>query len=67
MEVLARTLIIACKYINDRSNSDSDEDVVLLETIASELGTASKEEKQCLIQAAKALGDEAWPEELGIL
>ncbi|WAC43784.1 hypothetical protein OU997_16235 [Pseudomonas sp. SL4(2022)] len=67
MEVLARTLIIACKYINDRSNSDNDEDVALLETIASELGAASEAEKQCLIQTAKALGDEAWPEELGIL
>jgi len=67
MEVLARALIIACKYINDRNNSDSDEDVALLEAISSELSAASEAEKQCLIQAAKSLGDEAWPEELGVL
>lgn len=67
MKVLARTLIIACKYINDRNNSDSDEDVALLETIAAELGAVSDAEKQCLIQAAESLGDEVWLKELGIL
>lgn len=67
MEVLARTLILACKYINDRSNSDSDNDVALLEAIAAELGSASEAEKQCLVKSAKSLGDEAWPEEMGIL
>ena len=67
MEVLACALIIACKYINYRNKSGGDEDVALLETIASELSAASEAEKQCLIQAAKSLGDEAWPEELGVL
>lgn len=67
MEVLARTLILACKYINDRSSSGSDDDLALLEAIAAELGSASDAEKQCLVKAAKSLGDEAWPEEIGIL
>ncbi|MCQ4318632.1 hypothetical protein EA797_21525 [Stutzerimonas zhaodongensis] len=67
MEFLARTLILACKHINDQSNSDSDADVELLEAIAAELGSASDAEKQCLVKSAKLLGYEAWPEEMGIL
>ncbi len=67
METLARTLILACKHINDRSNSNSDDDVALLEAIAVELGSASDAEKQSLIESAKLLSDEAWPEEMGIL
>ena len=67
MEVLARTLILACKHINDRSNSDYDDDVALLEAIAAELDSASDAEKQCLIKTAGLLDDKAWAEEMGIL
>lgn len=67
MKALARALILACKHINDRSNSDSDDDVALLEAIAAELSSASDAEKQCLAKSAKSLGGKAWPEEMGIL
>lgn len=67
MEVLARTLILACKYIDSRNCTDSDSDVALLETIAAELAAASDAEKQCLIQSAELMGDIAWPEEMGLL
>ena len=67
MKILARTLILACKHINDRSNSDNDDDVALLEAIAAELASASNAEKQCLIKTARLLGDEVWAEEMRIL
>lgn len=67
METIARALIFACKHIDDRHNFENDNDVAALEAIAAELNDASNAEKNCLIEAAKKLGVEAWPEEMGII
>ncbi|AVD85918.1 MULTISPECIES: hypothetical protein [unclassified Pseudomonas] len=67
METIARALILACKHIDDRHKVENDDDVAVLEAIAAELNDASKAEINCLIETAKKLEVEAWPEEMGII
>lgn len=67
MEAIARALILACKHIDDRHHFENDEDVEVLEAIAAELNDASDAERNCLVEAAKKLGVDAWPEEMGII
>jgi hypothetical protein len=64
METIARALFLACKHIDDRHHAGNDDDVAALE--AAELNDASDAEKNCLIEAAKMSGVQAWPEEMGI-
>ncbi len=66
METIARALVLACKHIDDRHHAGNDDDVAALEAIAAELNDASDAEKNCLIEAARMLGVQAWPEEMGI-
>ncbi|MBM6447971.1 MULTISPECIES: hypothetical protein [Pseudomonas] len=67
MEAIARALVLACKHIDDRHHFENDDDVAALEAIAAELNDASDAERTCLVEAAKKLGMEAWPEEMGII
>lgn len=68
MKTLARALILATKYVDSRACEDAlDDDVAVLESISGELRKCSVDEKRCLIQVAKELGFESWPDEMGIV
>jgi hypothetical protein len=68
MKTLARALILATKYVDSRACDDTlDDDVAVLESISHELKKCSVDEKRCLIQVAKELGFESWPDEMGIM
>lgn len=68
MKTLARALILSTKYVDSRAYDDAlDDDVAVLESISHELKKCSVDEKRCLIQVAKDLGFESWPDEIGIM
>jgi len=67
VETIAKALILAVQYINDRSVEHTlDDDVRALEDAASIVGKATSQEKAILIKVASELGLPNWPEQIGI-
>jgi hypothetical protein len=67
VEAIARALILAVQYINDRSEEHTpDDDVKALEEAASIVQEATPEERETLIKVARELGLQKWPEQIGM-
>ena len=67
MESIAKALILAVQYINDRSEDHTeDDDAKALEEAASIVQEASAQERQILIKVARELGLHKWAEQIGI-
>ena len=67
MESIAKALVLAVQYINDRTDLDTkDDDVKALEEAASIVQSATPEEKALLIKVAQELGKADWPEQIGL-
>lgn len=67
MDTIARALILAVQYINDRGEDHTeDDDVKALEEAASIVQEATLQEKQTLIKVAGELGLHKWAEQIGI-
>ena len=67
MESIAKALILAVQYINDRGEDHTpDDDAKALEEAASVVQEATPQEKETLIKVARELGLEKWPEQIGI-
>ncbi|MCA8274781.1 hypothetical protein LGN17_20035 [Burkholderia sp. AU30280] len=57
MDALAKALVLAVRYIDQRSNSHTeDDDVNALEEIASALAVASTAERKAFAKGATSLG-----------
>lgn len=66
MNSLANSLVAAIRYIESRSSNDPDADVSALEEIAFLLQSASAEEKNAFVSAAREQGVIELPEQLGL-
>ena len=67
MESIAKALILAVQYIDNRNEETSlDDDARTLEEAASILRDATPYEKETLIKCAHELGLPEWPEQIGI-
>ncbi|WP_156458401.1 hypothetical protein [Rhodanobacter sp. Root627] len=66
--MLAKALVLAVIYIEQRNSScTEDNDVRVLEEIASMIAGASEDERQSFIDAAAVLGASELPEQLGLV
>lgn len=69
MDSLSRALVIAIQYLgSDRNDAEftEDDDLKIVEEVASIIQSASVDEKAALVKAAKALGLTGWAEQIGI-
>jgi hypothetical protein len=67
MEAIAKALVLAVQYINDRSEEHTpDDDAKALEEAASIVQEATAQEKATLIKVARELGLPKWAEQVGI-
>ena len=68
METIAKALVMAVQYIADRDeNATDDDDVEMLEAIASVLQLVKDQERKALISAADKLHLPEWPTQIGLL
>jgi len=68
MDMLAKALVLAVGYIEQRDSSfTKDDDVQALEGIAAVIAGASEGERQSFIDAAAVLGTSGLPEQLGLV
>ena len=67
MDMLAKALVLAVRYIEQRNSSfTEDNDVQALEEIASMIASASEAERQAFINAAVVLDASELLEQLGL-
>jgi len=67
MKSIAKALIYAVQYINDRpEDATFDDDVRALEDAASILSEATIQEKKVLVSLAEELGMPDWAKSIGI-
>ena len=69
MESIARSLIIAVQYLGaDRNDEEftEEDDIKIVEEVASIIQGASQEEKAVLVKISKELGLDKWANQIGI-